>query len=283
MWRISEQPFLRTPLQGAATLARLARARPTSPTIAPWQTLRGPGRALPRATRACAPCSTATPPTPAPIRGARRRCWPPCPTWSRRSAPGTCAAACTGSAWRSPTRAAARGAVVRTGCAVRRVLVEGGRAAGVRAGRRRAAAGRRRRLRRGRRGALRPTCCRQDRRTRGVRRDLAPGHAVALGIRAAARPARPDAGPGAPHRALPRRLRRRVRRRLRHRPLPRVRRGRWPTRPSTSARRTTRRCAPTTTASRGSCWSTPRGTTRSAGSTGTRPAWPSATPTGCST
>ena len=52
-----------------------------------------------------------------------------------------------------------------------------------------------------------------------VRRSLAPGHAVPVGRRAAARAARPDAGPGAPHRAVPRRLRRGVRRRLRHRPV----------------------------------------------------------------
>ena len=49
-------------------------------------------------------------------------------------------------------------------------------------------------------------------------------------------------------------------------------RGRSPTRPSTSAHRTTRRCAPTRTASPGSCSSTPPGTTRRAGSTGTSPA-----------
>src|SRR4051794_41216903 len=43
MWRISERPFLRTPLAGAATLARLARNPADVATLAPRQTLRGPG------------------------------------------------------------------------------------------------------------------------------------------------------------------------------------------------------------------------------------------------
>jgi phytoene desaturase len=43
MWAISEQPFLRQPLAGAATLARLARSPSDVATIAPWRSLRGLG------------------------------------------------------------------------------------------------------------------------------------------------------------------------------------------------------------------------------------------------
>ncbi|HYO35670.1 MAG TPA: NAD(P)-binding protein, partial [Geodermatophilus sp.] len=43
MWAITEQPFLRSPLRGAATLARLARDPADVGTVAPWQTLRGLG------------------------------------------------------------------------------------------------------------------------------------------------------------------------------------------------------------------------------------------------
>ena len=44
MWRVTEQPFLRSPLQGPATLARLARSGRDVVTVAPWQSLRGVGR-----------------------------------------------------------------------------------------------------------------------------------------------------------------------------------------------------------------------------------------------
>ena len=44
MWRISEEPFLRTPLAGPTTLARLARRPADVATVAPWQSLRGLGR-----------------------------------------------------------------------------------------------------------------------------------------------------------------------------------------------------------------------------------------------
>src|SRR3954449_6745826 len=43
MWRVAEGPFLRSPLAGAATLARLARRPADVATIAPWETLRGLG------------------------------------------------------------------------------------------------------------------------------------------------------------------------------------------------------------------------------------------------
>ncbi|WP_222195923.1 phytoene desaturase family protein [Modestobacter italicus] len=44
MWRATEQPFLRSPLAGAMTLARLARNTADLRTIAPGRTLRGLGR-----------------------------------------------------------------------------------------------------------------------------------------------------------------------------------------------------------------------------------------------
>ena len=44
MWRATEQPFLRSPLAGAATLAKLARQTADLRTIAPGRTLRGMGR-----------------------------------------------------------------------------------------------------------------------------------------------------------------------------------------------------------------------------------------------
>ena len=44
MWRATEQPFLRSPLAGAATLLRLARRTGDLRTIAPGRTLRGLGR-----------------------------------------------------------------------------------------------------------------------------------------------------------------------------------------------------------------------------------------------
>ncbi|MGY1813733.1 phytoene desaturase family protein [Blastococcus sp. SYSU D00820] len=131
MWRVTEQPFLRSPLAGAATLARLARSARDVRTVAPWQTLRGLGeRSLtdPRlrvlldryATYSGsdprrAPAVLATVPYVEQafgswyVRGGLRRL-------------GTAVA----------DRAAERGAVIRTGTAVQRVLTEGGRVTGVR-------------------------------------------------------------------------------------------------------------------------------------------------------
>src|SRR3712207_8059076 len=43
MWRVTEQPFLRSTLRGAATLAGLAGSTRSVATVAPWQTLRGLG------------------------------------------------------------------------------------------------------------------------------------------------------------------------------------------------------------------------------------------------
>ncbi len=130
MWRISEGPFLRAPLLGAATLARLAR-RPTDvATIAPWQTLRGLGerylthphlRTLldryatysgsdPRR----APAVLATVPYAEQTFG----------SWYVRGGLHHLATAVA-------RRATERGVTLRTGCAVRRVLVAGDRVTGV--------------------------------------------------------------------------------------------------------------------------------------------------------
>jgi phytoene desaturase len=212
MWQISERPFLRTPLQGAATLARLARTPADVATIAPWQTLRGLGAAYLRhphlrtlldryATYSGsdprrAPAVLATVPYVEQAFG----------SWYVRGGLhrlGTAVA----------ERAVERGAVLRLGCSVRRVLVAGGRAAGVE-------------LADGERVPADVVVSGADATAlyaHLVPRDPWPpagpgtGHAVPVRRRPAARPARPHAGPGAPHRPVPRRLRRRVRRGLRPR------------------------------------------------------------------
>ncbi|MDK3257503.1 phytoene desaturase family protein [Blastococcus capsensis] len=130
MWRISEDPFLRTPLAGAATLARLARRPRDVATVAPWQSLRGLGRRYlahphlrtlldryatysgsdPRR----APAVLATVPYAEQAFG----------SWYVRGGLHRLGLAVL-------DRAVAHGAVLRTGSPVRRVLVENGRAAGV--------------------------------------------------------------------------------------------------------------------------------------------------------
>lgn len=130
MWRISEGPFLRTPLAGATTLARLARRPADVAAIAPWRSLRGLGREHLRhphlrtlldryATYSGsdprrAPAVLATVPYAEQAFG----------SWY-----------VTGGLHRLGLavldRAVAHGTVLRTGCAVRRVLVAGGRVAGV--------------------------------------------------------------------------------------------------------------------------------------------------------
>ena len=130
MWRISEAPFLRSPLRGAATLARLARSPADVATVAPWQTLRGLGAGYLRDPRLRtlldryatysgsdprrAPAVLATVPYAEQSFG----------SWYVRGGLHRLALAVA-------ERATARGAVIRTGCTVRRVIVEGGRAAGV--------------------------------------------------------------------------------------------------------------------------------------------------------
>jgi phytoene desaturase len=130
MWRISEGPFLRTPLRGAATLARLARDPGDVATIAPWQTLRGLGAGHLRSPHLRtlldryatysgsdprkAPAVLATVPFVEQAFG----------SWYVRGGLhrlGTAVA----------ERAQERGAELRLGARVRRVLLEGGRAAGV--------------------------------------------------------------------------------------------------------------------------------------------------------
>ncbi|MCV2490686.1 phytoene desaturase family protein [Geodermatophilus sp. YIM 151500] len=130
MWRVTESPFLRSPLRGATTLARLARSAADVRTVAPWRTLRGLGarylghphlRTLldryatysgsdPRR----APAVLATVPYAEQEFG----------SWYVRGGLHRLAAAVG-------ERAVERGAVVRTGCPVRRVVTSGGRAAGV--------------------------------------------------------------------------------------------------------------------------------------------------------
>ena len=130
MWRISEQPFLRRPLRGAATLARLARNPADVTTIAPWQTLRGLGSrplADPRLRMLLdryatysgsdprrAPAVLATVPYAEQSFG----------SWYVRGGLHRLALAVA-------ELAARCGAGIRTGSGVRRVLVEGGRACGV--------------------------------------------------------------------------------------------------------------------------------------------------------
>jgi phytoene desaturase len=131
MWQATEQPFLRSPLAGAATLARLARRTADLRTIAPGRTLRGVGRGYltdPRLRMLLdryatysgsdprrAPAALLTVPWVEQAFG----------SWYVR-----------GGLRRLPEavadRAVERGTVVRTGAAVTEVLVSGGRAAGVR-------------------------------------------------------------------------------------------------------------------------------------------------------
>jgi phytoene desaturase len=131
MWTATEQPFLRSPLAGAATLARLARRTDDLRTIAPGRTLRGLGRRYltdPRLRMLLdryatysgsdprrAPAALLTVPWVEQAFG----------SWYVR-----------GGLRRLPEavadRAVERGAVVRTGTAVTGVVLEAGRAAGVR-------------------------------------------------------------------------------------------------------------------------------------------------------
>jgi phytoene desaturase len=130
LWRISEAPFLRSPLRGAATLARLARNPADVATIAPWQTLRSLGAGYlqdPRLRTLLdryatysgsdprrAPAVLATVPYAEQAFG----------SWYVRGGLHRLAQAVA-------ERATVRGAVLRTGCTVRRVVIEDGRAAGV--------------------------------------------------------------------------------------------------------------------------------------------------------
>ncbi|RBY77081.1 phytoene desaturase [Blastococcus sp. TF02-09] len=130
MWRISERPFLRTPLAGPATLARLARRPADVATIAPWQSLRGLGAAylrhpslrtlLDRYATYSGSDPRSAPAVLATVAWAEHAFG----SWYVRGGLHRLAQAVA-------ERAVERGAVLRTGCAVRRVVVAGGRAAGV--------------------------------------------------------------------------------------------------------------------------------------------------------
>jgi phytoene desaturase len=131
MWRVAEQPFLRSPLAGAATLARLARNPADVATVAPWQTLRGLGgrylrhphlrTVLDRYATYSGSDPRRAPAVLATVPYAEQRYG----SWYVRGGLRRLAAAVA-------DRAAERGAVLRTGCAVAAVLVDGGRAHGVR-------------------------------------------------------------------------------------------------------------------------------------------------------
>jgi phytoene desaturase len=130
MWEVSEQPFLRTPLDGARTLARLARRPAEVAAVAPWQTLRGLGARhlthphlrtlLDRYATYSGSDPRRAPAVLATVPYAEQRYG----SWYVR-----------GGLYRLAESVAAQalshGAVLRTGCAVRRVVTAGGRASGV--------------------------------------------------------------------------------------------------------------------------------------------------------
>jgi phytoene desaturase len=130
MWRVTEQPFLRSPLRGAATLAGLARSAGDVATVAPWQTLRGLGRRhlrhphlrtlLDRYATYSGSDPRRAPAVLATVPYAEQEFG----SWYVRGGLRRLALAVA-------EQARARGAEVRTGCRVRRVLLAGGRAAGV--------------------------------------------------------------------------------------------------------------------------------------------------------
>jgi phytoene desaturase len=131
MWAVTERPFLRSPLHGAATLARLSRSRRDVATVAPWRSLRGLGAEYLRSAHLRtlldryatysgsdprrAPAVLATVPYVEQRYG----------SWYVRGGLRRLATAVA-------DRATERGAVVRTGTAVREVLPEGARVSGVR-------------------------------------------------------------------------------------------------------------------------------------------------------
>src|SRR4051812_26417100 len=130
MWRVSEGPFLRSPLQGVRTLARLARRPADVAAVAPWQTLRGLGRQylshphlrtlLDRYATYSGSDPRRAPAVLATVPYVEQRFG----SWYVRGGLHLLAEAVA-------DRAVNHGAVLRTGCAVRKVVVEGGRAAGV--------------------------------------------------------------------------------------------------------------------------------------------------------
>lgn len=130
IWQVTRGPFLESPLAGTGDLARLARRTPDIRTIAPWRSLRWLGEQYLRDPRLRmlldryatytgsdprrAPAALAVVPYVEQTFGA----------WHVRGGLGRLADALH-------ERVLERGAVVRTGCDVARVIVEGGRASGV--------------------------------------------------------------------------------------------------------------------------------------------------------
>lgn len=131
MWRATEQPFLRSPLAGAATLAKLARQTADLRTIAPGRTLRGMGgRYLTDPRLRMLLDRYATYSGSDPRRAPAALLTVP---WVEQAFGSWYV---PGGLHRLPAavadRAVERGAVVRTDAAVTEVLVSGGRASGVR-------------------------------------------------------------------------------------------------------------------------------------------------------
>ncbi len=130
MWRISEGPFLRTPLAGPATLARLARRPSDVATIAPWQSLRGLGGSYLRQPHLrtmldrYATYSGSDPRRAPAVLATVAYAEQAFGSWYVRGGLHRLALAVA-------DRAGEHGAVLRTGSAVRRVVLAGGRAAGV--------------------------------------------------------------------------------------------------------------------------------------------------------
>lgn len=130
MWQVSERPFLRTPLAGATTLARLARRPADVATVAPWRSLRGLGAQHLRDPRLrvlldrYATYSGSDPRRAPAVLATTAHAEQAYGSWYVRGGLHRLALAVA-------ERAAERGAVLRTGCAVRRVIVAGGRTEGV--------------------------------------------------------------------------------------------------------------------------------------------------------
>jgi phytoene desaturase len=131
MWRVAEQPFLRSPLAGAGTLARLARSPADVATVAPWQTLRGLGARylrhphlrtlLDRYATYSGSDPRRAPAVLATVASAEQEQG----SWYVAGGLHRLARAVA-------DRAEERGAVLRTGCAVREVVLSGGYVRGVR-------------------------------------------------------------------------------------------------------------------------------------------------------
>ena len=131
MWELTERPFLRTPLRGAATLAALARQPSDVRTVAPWLSLRGLGSRylehphlrtlLDRYATYSGSDPRRAPAVLATVPFVEQRFG----SWSVRGGLRRLASEVA-------ARAESLGVTVRTGTAVREVLLEGGRAAGVR-------------------------------------------------------------------------------------------------------------------------------------------------------